>query len=90
MSMVLVVNHERRPCAPVPPGRARHLLTRGRAAVFRRYPFTLILKPGEQADESAPLRLKIDPGSKTTGFALVDDETGRVMWAAELTHRGSK
>ena len=38
MSMVLVVDHERRPCAPIPPGRARHLLTRGRAAVYRRFP----------------------------------------------------
>ena len=36
MAMVLVVDHERRPCAPVHPGRARHLLNPGRAAVFRR------------------------------------------------------
>jgi 5-methylcytosine-specific restriction endonuclease McrA len=90
MSYVLVVDHEKRPCAPVHPGRARHLLNRGRAAVWRRYPFTIILKPGEQADEPAPLRLKIDPGSKTTGFALVYDETGQVMRAAELTHRGQQ
>ncbi len=90
MSMVLVVNHERRPCAPVHPGRARHLLTRGRAAVFRRYPFTLILKAGERAEEGDPLRLKIDPGSKTTGLAVVCDATGQVVWAAELTHRGEQ
>src|SRR5262245_8503585 len=90
MSMVLVVNHERRPCAPVHPGRARHLLTRGRAAVFRRYPFTLILKAGERAEEGDPLRLKIDPGSKTTGLAVVNDATGLVVWAAELAHRGEQ
>ncbi len=90
MSMVLVVNHERRPCAPVHPGRARHLLTRGRAAVFRRYPFTLILKAGERAEEGDPLRLKIDPGSKTTGLAVVCDATGQVVWAAELAHRGEQ
>lgn len=35
-----------------------------------------------------PLRLKIDPGAKTTGFALVNDATGEVVWAAELEHRG--
>jgi 5-methylcytosine-specific restriction endonuclease McrA len=90
MSMVLVVDHERRPCAPVHPGRARHLLNRGRAAVFRRYPFTLILKAGERAEEGDPLRLKIDPGSQTTGLALVNDASGLVVWAAELTHRGQQ
>jgi 5-methylcytosine-specific restriction endonuclease McrA len=72
----------------VHPGRARHLLTRGRAAVYRRYPFTLILKAEERAEESAPLRLKIDPGSKTTGLALLNDVSGQVVWAAELAHRG--
>jgi 5-methylcytosine-specific restriction endonuclease McrA len=35
-----------------------------------------------------PLRLKIDPGSKTTGLALVNDASGDVVFAAELTHRG--
>ncbi len=90
MSMVLVVDQERRLCAPVHPGRARHLLTRGRAAVFQRYPFTLILTAGERAEESAPLRMKIDPGSKTTGLAVVNDATGQVVWAAELAHRGEQ
>jgi 5-methylcytosine-specific restriction endonuclease McrA len=90
MSMVLVVDHQRRSCAPVHPGRARHLLTRGRAAVLRRYPFTLILAPGEQVEKGAPLRLKIDPGSQTTGLAVVNDATGHVVWAAELEHRGAQ
>jgi 5-methylcytosine-specific restriction endonuclease McrA len=90
MSMVLVVDHERRPCALVHPGRARHLLNRGRAAVYRRYPFTLMLREGERAAESAPLRMKIDPGSKTTGLALLNDATGQVVWAGELTHRGQQ
>ena len=35
-----------------------------------------------------PLRLKIDPGSKTTGVALLNETTGEVVWAAELQHRG--
>ena len=35
-----------------------------------------------------PLRLKLDPGSKTTGIAIVNDASGEVVWAAELTHRG--
>src|SRR5262245_3622691 len=90
MSMVLVVNQKRMPCAPVHPGRARYLLSAQRAAVWRRYPFTLILKGGETHDEPTPLRLKIDPGSKTTGLAVVNDATGQVVWAADLTHRGQQ
>ena len=35
-----------------------------------------------------PLRLKLDPGSKTTGIAILNDASGEVVWAAELTHRG--
>jgi 5-methylcytosine-specific restriction endonuclease McrA len=37
-----------------------------------------------------PLRLKIDPGSRTSGLAVTNDMTGEVVWAAELTHRGEQ
>jgi hypothetical protein len=90
MSLVFVVDQQRRPCSPVHPGRARHLLNRGRASVLRRYPFTLILTAGERAEAADPLRLKIDPSSKTTGLAVVNDATGQVVWAAEVAHRGEQ
>ncbi|GAA5533943.1 hypothetical protein Dalu01_02351 [Deinococcus aluminii] len=69
--------------------RARKLLEAGRAAVFRRYPFTIILK-AESGNQTQPLALKLDPGSKTTGMALVlEGKTGRqCIWGAELQHRG--
>jgi 5-methylcytosine-specific restriction endonuclease McrA len=63
---------------------------RGRAAVWRLYPFTIILKLGERAEAPEPLRLKLDPGSKTTGLALVNDTSGRVVWAAAIPHRGQQ
>lgn len=87
MSKVFVLDTNQRPLNPVHPGRARMLLNKGKAAVFRRYPFTLILK-GEVKGDVEPLRLKIDPGSKVTGLALVGEESGEVVWAAELEHRG--
>jgi 5-methylcytosine-specific restriction endonuclease McrA len=34
--------------------------------------------------------VKLDPGSKTTGIAVINDTTGQVVWAAELTHRGQQ
>jgi 5-methylcytosine-specific restriction endonuclease McrA len=88
MSHVFLVDAARRPLAPVHPGRARLLLKAGKAAVFKRFPFTLILRqPGAQA-ACEPLRLKIDPGSHTTGLALVAETSGEVLWAGELTHQG--
>jgi len=62
------------------------LLNSGKAAVFRRYPFTIILKKAVDTTPD-PLTLKIDPGSKTTGFAILND--AQVIFAAELTHRGN-
>src|SRR5690349_18581302 len=87
MSFVPVLDTTKQPCAPVHPAAARRLLADGKAAVFRRFPFTIILK-GNAPAAPAPLRIKLDPGSKTTGIAVVDDATGHVVWAAELTHRG--
>jgi 5-methylcytosine-specific restriction endonuclease McrA len=89
MSKVLLLDMTKQPLDPVHPGRARLLLKEGKAAVYRRYPFTLILKRQVEADAASALRLKIDPGAKTTGLALVHDESGEVVWAAELCHRGA-
>lgn len=88
MSKVFVLDTKKQPLNPVHPGRARFLLSAGKAAVFKRYPFTIILKGAIETPEGAPLRIKIDPGSKTTGLAIVNDERGEVVFAAELSHRG--
>ena len=85
MSKVFVLDTNKRPLTPIHPGRARILLTGGKAAVFRRYPFTIILKH-EVTGPVEPLRLKVDPGSKVTGIALVQDEA--IVFAAEIEHRG--
>lgn len=71
----------------VHPAQARIWLNKGLAAVFKRFPFTIILK--QEVDIDAPeYQLKIDPGSKTTGFAILCQN--KVVWAAELTHRGAQ
>ena len=90
MSLVFVVDQQHRPCHPVHPGRARYLLTRGWAAVSRRFPFIIRLKAGEPSEEPELVRLKLDPGSQTTGVALVNDASGQVVWAADLTQRGQQ
>jgi hypothetical protein len=88
LSHVFVLDAKKQPLDPVPPGRARMLLTQGKAAVYRRYPFTLILKESVSSPRVQDLRVKIDPGSKTTGLPIVNDVSGKVVWAAEITHRG--
>ncbi len=70
----------------VSPKQARRLLEKGKAAVFRQYPFTLILKTAIDSPTIRPLILKLDPGSKITGIALLDEEN--VIWCAEVEHRG--
>ena len=90
MSRVLVLDQQKRQLMPCTPARARLLLTQHKAAVLRRYPFTLILRDARPGAVVQPLRLKIDPGSQTTGLAVVNDTTGEVVWAADLIHRGDQ
>ena len=40
---VFVLDADRNPCSPVHPAAARKLLSHGKAAVFRQYPFTIIV-----------------------------------------------
>lgn len=90
MSQVFVLDTNKQPLDPVNPGRTRLLLKHGKAAVYRRYPFTLILKGVVEQPMLRPLRIKIDPGSKTAGLALLNDANGEVVWAAQLSHRGEQ
>src|ERR1019366_9110112 len=88
MSYVFVVDTKKKPLNPVHPGEARYLLKAGKAAVLKHFPFTIILTYAVEIQEIQPLRVKLDPGSKTTGIAVVNDATGKVVFAAELSHRG--
>ena len=90
MSKVFVIDANRQPLMACHPAVARKLLISGKAAVLRRFPFTIILNRTVENIEPQPVRLKIDPGSQTTGLAVVNDETGEVVFAAELQHRGQQ
>ncbi|NEO94041.1 MAG: HNH endonuclease [Moorea sp. SIO3G5] len=83
---VLVIDTDKQPLNPISPKKARRLLDKGKAAVFRMYPFTIILKAAIANPTISPCQIKIDPGSKVTGFALVQDD--QVIWGMELEHRG--
>ena len=85
---------------PCTPKRARKLLAACRARVHRLIPFCIRLVD-RRLEQSAvqPLRLSLDPGSKTTGLAIsriaeVTDADGvvepvmHIVFLMELAHRG--
>lgn len=77
---------------PCPAARARILLKQGRAVPVQNYPFTIRLLD-RTVEESVlqPLAAKFDPGSKTTGVAVVrEDELKRhhALFFNILVHRG--
>ena len=86
-NFVFVLDADRRPLSPCHPARARELLRRGKASVLRRFPFTIILKRTVTDPVTEGCQVKLDPGSKTTGIAIVQGD--RVIWGAEVTHRGA-
>ena len=88
---VFVVSAHKQPLMPCHPARARKLLANGKAAVFRRFPFTIILTQRDQG-ETQPMQARFDPGSSTTGIALTlqGQTQTTVIWAAELKHRGAR
>ncbi len=98
---VFVLDRSGKALMPCSEKRARKLLDTGRARVHRLRPFAIRLTDRHAATcQFQPLRLKLDPGSKTTGVALVRDvqdteaATGSAALAAtvlnlfELVHRG--
>src|SRR5437763_8278471 len=87
---VFVVDKRKKPLMPCSERRARLLLERGRAVVHRRYPFTIRLKD-RVGGAVQDVRLKVDPGARTTGIALVREASDgqHVLHLAEIAHRGT-
>lgn len=90
MQYALVVSKTNKPLMPCHPARARELLKKGKAVVLRRYPFTIKLINRSEGNVQS-IDLKIDPGSKTTGIALITYTklSGlKVVLGINLIHRG--
>ena len=91
---VFVLDKKKKPLMPCSEKRARLLLERKKAVVHRIAPFTIRLKDRVGGD-TQPVRIKIAPGSKITGLAVVREEetegekTAHVLFQAEIHHRGA-
>lgn len=88
--MVFVLDRQKNPLMPCTEKRARQLLERGRAMVHKIAPFTIRLKDRTAAESVLqPLRVKFDPGSKTTGMAIVlkGAKGSKVVFFGEIVHK---
>jgi 5-methylcytosine-specific restriction endonuclease McrA len=86
---VFVWDKHKQPLMPCSEKRARLLLERGRAVVIKHYPFTIRLKD-RIGGETQPLRVKLGPGSRHTGMAVIreDQEKLTVLNLFQINHRG--
>jgi RRXRR protein len=87
-NFVFLIDSNKAPMNPIHPAQASRLMKECKAAVFRMYPFTLIMKRVVDNIVTYPLSLRIDPGSKFTGISLVNNQN-EVVWGMELQHRGT-
>jgi 5-methylcytosine-specific restriction endonuclease McrA len=87
-NFVFLIDANKTPMNLIHPAHARELMEKGKAAVFRMYLFTLIMKRVVDNIVTYPLSLRIDPGSKFTGISLVNNRD-EVVWGMELQHRGA-
>ncbi|WP_207000542.1 RNA-guided endonuclease IscB [Trinickia mobilis] len=89
---VFVLDSSGTPLMPCSEKRARLLLKRGRARVHRVLPFVIrLVDRRNEASAFQPLRVKLDPGSRITGIALVRECAAGsvvVLNLFELIHRG--
>ena len=85
--MVLVINKHKQPCNTISEAYARILLFNKQAVIHKRFPFTIRLRNNNAVLKDKNYTIKIDPGSRTTGIAIVDDKDLVVM-LANLEHRG--
>ena len=85
--MVFVLNRSKKPLNMISHAKARILLKNRLAVVHKVYPFTIRLKDNSAVLKDRSYTVKLDPGSRTTGVAITDNNDSVVM-LAEIEHRG--
>lgn len=90
--MVITLDKNKRPLGFMSERRCRILLEKKRAVLYRYFPTIVILKDVDARKLSglSSYRIKIDPGAKYTGIAIVMDDTNEFMYAMQIEHRGEQ
>lgn len=88
---VFVLDKRKQPLMPCSEKRARQLLDCGRAVVHKMYPFTIRIRD-RKGGAVQPIEIRIDPGSRSTGIAVIRKDRGadRVLHLVQQDHRGAK
>ena len=85
--MVFVLDKSKKPLDMISHAKARILLKNRLAVVHKIYPFTIRLRDNSCGSQDKAYTVKVDPGSRHTGIAIVDN-TDKVVMLAEIEHRG--
>ena len=85
--MVFVLDKSKKPLNMISHAKARILLKNRLAVVHKVYPFTIRLKDNSAVLKDRSYIVKLDPGSRTTGVAITDNNDSVVM-LAEIEHKG--
>ena len=87
--MVIALDKHKKPMGFMTEKRARHLMEKKRACIYRHYPMVIIVKDADvKSMEHLPsYQIKIDPGSVHTGIAVVCNETDEVVMYMQVEHR---
>ena len=85
--MVLVIDKRKQPCNTISAAYARILLFNKQAVIHKRFPFTIRLRNDNAVLKDRNYTVKLNPGSRTTGVAITDNQD-QVVMLAEIEHRG--
>lgn len=87
--MVIVLDKHKKPAGFTTEAHLRRLTEKHKAVIYRKYPCVAILTEADVRDftDIRSFRVKIDPGAKHTGIAVVCNETDEVMLYLHVKHR---
>ena len=85
--MVFVLNRSKKPLDMISNAEARILIKKKLAVIHKVYPFTIRLRDNSCVSKDKTYTVKVDPGSRHTGVAIIDNKDSVVM-LAEIEHRG--
>ena len=85
--VVFVLDKSKKPLDMITNAEARILIRKKLAVIHKVYPFTIRLRDNSCVSKNRAYTVKLDPGSRHTGVAIVDDKDSVVM-LAEIEHRG--
>lgn len=85
--MVFVLDKSKKPLDMISNAEARILIRKKLAVIHKIYPFTIRLRDNSCVSNDRAYTVKLDPGSKHTGVAIIDNQD-QVVMLAEIEHRG--